>query len=276
MKKYCYFNGKIADSNKVGIPLNDIGIIRGIAIFDYLRTYNGSPFKLNDYYNRFKVSAQKIGLNFSLSENELAQILQTLLKKNQMHDGAFRLVLTGGKSSDCFLIEGNENFYILVEDLPGTDPKYYKLGGKLITNEYQRQFSNIKSNFYLQASKLQKEKERAKANEILYFSNGLILECSKSNIFIVKKGKVITPKKNILYGITRKAALEIAKKSKIKIEERDVKLSELWNADEVFITSSGSAKILPITKIDTNVIADGQVGPISKLMMLKFLEMTNQ
>ncbi len=276
MKKYCYFNGKIIESEKVGIPLNDIGVIRGISMFDYLRTYNGKPFRLKDYCNRFNKAAKKIGLDFHLTEKEISSILDALLKKNKLKDCAFRFVLTGGKSSDCFSIEGHENFYILAEDLPYTEPSFYKTGGKLITSDYQRQFADIKSSFYLHASKMQGKKIRAKAQEVLYHHKGLILECSKSNIFIVKNNKIVTPNENILYGVTRKSAIEIAKKNKIKVEERAVKLRELWGADEVFITSSGTAKILPIVKIDNRKIGDGKVGPISKLIVQKFEEMTNQ
>jgi branched-chain amino acid aminotransferase len=58
MKKFSYYNGKIIESKKASLPLDDIGIIRGIAVFDYFRTYNGQPFRLGDYYKRFKNSAK--------------------------------------------------------------------------------------------------------------------------------------------------------------------------------------------------------------------------
>lgn len=276
MKKYCFYNGKIVDSGKQGLPLNDIGILRGVAIFDFLRTYNGSPFRLKDYYNRISLGSKKFGLKVPYSEKELAKILEDLRKKNKMPDCAFRIVITGGESSDGISVENKQNFYILVEDFANTPKKFYQEGGALITNEHQRQYPEIKSGSYLHASMLQKERRTAKAQEILYHHNGKITECSKSNIFIVKNNKIITPSKDILNGMTRKFALEIIKTEKIAVSERDVKLSEIWDADEVFITSSSYARIMPITRIDGKKIGDGKVGPFAKLILEKFNEMTNK
>jgi branched-chain amino acid aminotransferase len=198
------------------------------------------------------------------------------LKKNNLKDAAFRLVLTGGKSSDYISVEGNENFYILVEELPGTPAKYYKNGGSLITHEYLRQFPEAKTSFYIEASKMQKPKKRAGAQEVLYHWQGEVLECSKSNIFLVKNGRIVTAKDKVLPGITRKSAIEIARNNKIPLTERKVTLKDLWSADEVFITSSGNAKILPITKIDKKKVGNGKVGPIGALIVEKFEEMTNK
>jgi D-amino acid aminotransferase len=276
MEKFCYYNGKIVEAKNQGLPLDDIGIIRGIAVFDYLRTYNGKPFRIKNYYARFKNSAKKIGLKVPVTKSELEDVFYKLMKKNKVDDCAFRLVLTGGKSSDQISIEGDENFYIMVEDLPEMPAKFYKNGGSLITHEYQRQFPEAKTSFYIEASKMQKAKNKAKAQEVLYYSGNEILECSKSNIFIVKNGKILTAQEKILPGITRMSAIEIAAKNKIPLTERKVTMKELLSADEVFITSSGSAKILPITKIDGKKVGDGKVGPIAQLIVEEFEEMTNK
>jgi branched-chain amino acid aminotransferase len=275
MEKYCYFNGKIIEADKASLPLDDIGIIRGIAVFDYFRTYNGKPFRLQDYYKRFTNSAQKIGLKVPISQTQLSEITTKLMKKNKVTDCAFRLILTGGKSTDHISIQGNENFYILVEELPKMQSKFYKNGGSLITHEYQRQFPEAKTSFYIEASKMQKPQKKAGAQEILYYSGGKILECSKSNFFLVKNGRVITAKDSILPGITRKSAIEIAKSLKIPVAERVVRLSEIAKADEAFITSSGGAKVLPITKIDGKKVGNGKVGPITQAIVETFEEMTN-
>lgn len=276
MKKFCYYNGKIVDSTKQGLPLDDIGIIRGIAVFDYLRTYNGQPFRISDYYKRFQNSAKQIGLKIPVSEKQLVEIFKSLMKKNKVADCAFRLVLTGGKSSDYISIENDENFYIMVEDLPVMPAKFYKNGGSLITHEYQRQFPEAKTSCYIEASKMQGAKQKAKAHEVLYYSNGNVLECAKSNIFIVKNNRISTAKEKVLPGITRLSAIEIAEANKIPLTERVVSMKELSKADEVFITSSGSAKILPITKIDGKKVGDGKVGPISQKIVAEFESMTSK
>lgn len=274
MKKYCYFNGKIVESKKVGLPINDIGIIRGHAVFDYFRSYNGKPFRISDYYKRFKRSAENIGLKVPISQNELEKTLKKLLQKNKDKDSAFRLVMTGGPSSTNIKPEKKSNFYIMAEELPNGDPKYYEKGAKLITDEYQRLFPESKTCNYIEAVKLQPKKEKADAQEILYYNKGKVLECATSNIFIVKNKKLMTPKDNILNGITRKVVTELAKKNKIKSEQKDISLKQLFSADEVFITSSGKSRMLPIVKIDSKKVANGKVGEITKILTRAFRDYT--
>ncbi len=274
MKKYCYFNGKIIESKKAGLPINDIGIIRGYTIFDYFKTYNGKPFRISDYYKRFKNSAKKIGFEIPISQKKLEETITKLLKINNVQDAALRLVLTGGPSSNGIRLETKGNFYIIVENLPKIDPVYFEKGAKLITSQYQRQIPESKTASYIQAVKLQPELEKAGAKEVLYHNKGKVLECSTSNIFVIKNNIIKTPKENVLHGITRKTIIEIAKKNNFKVKEQDIKLSELWNADEVLITSSGKSIVLPIVKIDSKKIANGRVGKVSKLLIEKFQELT--
>jgi branched-chain amino acid aminotransferase len=276
MKKYCYFNGKIVESKKASLPINDIGVIRGYSIFDYLRTYNGKPFRLADYHKRFKKSAKSIGFDIPVSNDELEKILYKLMKKNNDTNSAFRLVLTGGVSSDSISLETTGNFYIIAEELPEIDPKYYKDGAKLITSEYQRQIPESKTASYIQAVKMQPEKKKTGAMEILYHDKGKVLECSTSNIFIVKNNVIKTPIENVLHGITRKTIIELATKNGFKIKEGEIKMSEMWNADEVIITSSGKAMVLPIVKIDDKNISNGKVGPISKFLIEAFQKFTEK
>ena len=275
MKKYCYFNGKIVDAKKVGLPINDIGIIRGCTIFDYFKSYNGRPFRIKDYYSRFKNSADNIGLNVPVSQKKLEEIILTLLKKNKNENGAFRLILTGGPSSNNMRLEGKGNFYIISEDLPIIDPKYGETGATLITSEYQRQNPETKTTSYIQSVRLQGDLEKAGAKEILYHHKGKVLEGATSNIFIVKNKILMTPEENILHGVTRKVVIDLAKKKGIKVKEGPITLKQLYSANEVFITSSGKSIVLPIVKIDSKKIDNGKVGEITKLLMKEFKDYTD-
>lgn len=274
MRKFAYYNGKIVDTTKQGLPLDDIGIIRGFAVFDYSRTYNGRPFMINEYFKRFCHSAKKIGLTVPIEKAELESIYATLLKKNKMKECAFRAVLTGGNSSNHIRNEGKGNFYIIVEDLPKVDPDFYQNGAKIITAEYQRPHAVAKTSQYTKAVLLWDDVIKKGAVEVLYHHNNNVLECATSNVFIVKDGKVFTPKDNILHGITRKVILGIAKKNKIMAEEKNFSMHDLVNADEVFITSSGKVRVMPIIQVDSRKIADGKAGPVTRLLMQKFDELT--
>ena len=267
--RYCYFNGKILPFEETKIGINDLGLLRAYAAFDYLRTYNGKPFRWHDHYSRFKNSALELNLPFGYSEHELQQIIEQLLVKSEKVDACIRLILTGGYSEDSMTI-AEPNFIIAIEDLPMSNPEMYENGVKLITCEYLRDVPPAKSTGYLNAIKLQPMKLEHNAFDILYTWRGEVLEITRNNFFIFKNNVLITPVDNILHGITRKVVLELAK-SNFTIEERRVDVAELQDADEAFLCGT-TKKAIPVVEIDAYKIADGKVGDNTKIIMALFDE----
>ena len=114
--------------------------------------------------------------------------------------------------------------------------------------------------------------QAARAVEVLYHWQGEVLECSRSNIFMVKEGGLITPPATkILAGVTRAGVIALAEAHGIPVEERAVKLDELWQADEVFITGT-TKRVMPITKIDHHTIGSGKVGQLSRHLLERWME----
>jgi len=264
MTKYCYLNGKILPLEKAGISLRDIGILRGYGIFDFSRTYNGKPFAFKEHFMRMKHSANVLNLKVPIFEKETEEIIKKLISKNKLKEANIRMVLTGGESLDGISYHST-TFYILVGDVKKFPESIYKKGAKLITYEYLRDEASAKTLNYITAIKLQPFKKRQKAFEILYTYKGYILEATTSNFFIFKKDNLITPKENILYGITRNYVIKLAKDI-FKIEERAVSLKELDSATEAFITSTNK-EIVPVVKIDNKIIGNGKVGKNTKKLI---------
>ncbi|OHA56760.1 MAG: hypothetical protein A2114_01690 [Candidatus Vogelbacteria bacterium GWA1_51_14] len=271
MHKYCYANGRVSDINKPQIKLNDLGVLRGYGVFDFVKVSEGAPLWWREHLARFRRSAKTIGLAVPLSDAKLTAIARQLLKKNKVKEGSLRLVLTGGETRDGITPGGRPNLAILVEDTYALPAKVFKQGGKLITTDYQRLFPEAKSTNYLLAVKLQARKRAAGAMEILYVSGGKVLEASTSNLFYIKDGALRTPASGVLPGITRQMAIKLARKLGHPVTERDVLLTELKNADEVFITATNK-DIAPVVRVDDMVIGDGAPGPVT----LKLLEAYRQ
>jgi branched-chain amino acid aminotransferase len=164
------------------------------------------------------------------------------------------------------------NFLIRCEDLPFIDPETYKTGISIITDSYARDMPEIKSTDYKRVLSLQSEIKKANAVDVLYHSDGFISEMSRSNVFIVKDGQLKTAKKGILKGITRKTVIAIATPD-FSVEETTISLKDIFNADEIFTTSTNK-KVLGITKIDGRQIANGQVGPVTKELYIRFEKFT--
>jgi len=275
MKPYCYLNRKIVPLAKAHVGLYDIGLLRGFGIYEALMTYNRKPFMLGAHLARFRNSAKSLSLKIPATNAEIESAMHKLVERSipKGKEAIFRVILTGGTAVDS--IEYNRKrptFYILVEEFHLFPKKYYTDGCSLTVFEEQRSFPESKTTNYIQAVLLQEERKKAGAIEILYISEGKVLEAATSNFFIVKNGRLITAKERVLPGVTRKVAIEVSRPY-FKIEEREVTVAEMYKADEAFITSSFK-EIVPIVKIGDRKIGDGKVGEVTKRVMKLFHEFT--
>lgn len=263
---YCYINGKILPFQQASLSLDDLGVLRGYGVFDFLRTYNGKPFLLDEHLTRLQNSAKEIGLA-PPAKPKLKIIIKELLAKNGLAESYIRIVLTGGKTSDG-LTPSSPTLFVLIEKLKPLPELLYKKGIKLMTHNFLRDVPRAKTTNYLTAVKLQKQKKKVGAFEILYVDNGKVLECTTSNFFLFRNSTLITPKENVLMGTTRNFVIKLAKQ-KFRVEEHDVSLAELRSATEVFITATNK-EILPVVKIDNRTIGNGKVGTHTKYLLNLF------
>lgn len=273
-----YLNGKFVKDEEAKISVFDLIVLRGYGVFDFLRTYNQRPFLLREHLERLKNSAKIIGLKFNFKLERIEKIVQQLLRKNilknKKQEFNLRIILTGGVSKDS-LTPGRPQLIILVSPVLPYPERYYLKGIKLISVKSQRILAEAKSINYLFAVKeLQKAKKEG-GIEILYLGKGgKILEAATSNFFAVKNDKILTPKldKEILPGITRKVVIDLAKKLKIPVFEKNLYYREIKNFDEAFLTASNK-EIMPVREID-NIKIKNSPGKITKILMEEFKKLT--
>lgn len=272
---YCYTNGKIITSDKVFVNAYDIGLLRGYAIYEGITAFGSKPFFVDDHLKRFRKSATSLGIKIPLTDIKIKEIIETLIKKNKFERTNLRMILSGGNAIGGIDFDANKpTFFILAEKYNPLPKKLYENGAKVITEDHVRFMPESKTTNYITAVKLQSKRKKEKAIEILFVKDGKLSECSTSNVFVFFGNTLVTPKNNVLMGITRKIVIDIAKKD-FKIEERDISISEMAKASEVFI--SGSYKdIMPIVKIDDKMIGGGVVGKNTKVLMSKFAELTKK
>lgn len=274
MSKYCYIRGEFVPMGEARVSPDDLGMFRGYAVYEGITAVNGVPFHFHEHFMRLAASASAIGLSFTLDEQTVYEAAVELAKLNapNAERTSFRVILSGGVADHGIIyVPENTLFYMTADISTAHTTAFHDTGVKIITHEYQRPLPKCKTTDYITPVSLQSKRIAADAAEILYVQKGNITECSTANIFMVKDGVLITPKDNILYGITRGAVLELAEAEGINTEVRNVTLAELLTADEVFITSS-FRDILPIVKVDETTIAQGIPGPVTKQMMRIFSE----
>jgi D-alanine transaminase/branched-chain amino acid aminotransferase len=267
-ERYISVNGEMVKENSLSISASDLAIQRGYGIFDFLVTVNGKPIFLDDHIARFYTSAKLMHLPVSLNQSDLIEAIDQLMRKNNLPNSGIRMTLTGGNSPDGYSI-GKPN--LIISQSPYTyQNQVFEKGLKLITNEHQRQLPFIKTIDYLKAIYLQPTIKAAGADDVLYYFNGLVTECPRANFFMVnEQGEVLTPKENILHGVTRKHILKL---KGYTIREAYINIEMLASAKEAFISSS-TKNILPVTSIGGKQIGDGKPGPITRNLYQQILQL---
>jgi len=273
---YCYLNGKILRIDKAHISPLDSGFMRGYCVTDFLRTYNNKVFMLNEHYNRLQNGAKLLNLKIPISKEKMLQIINIILKKNKQYvkgDFKIKILLSGGIGKTDLNIGKSPTLFIYASAIPTYSDKLYKNGAKLITYKYHRYLPEVKTSNYIEAIRQQKNIDKAGAIEVLYTGDKHVYECSTSNFFMFKDGKLINNAQGILEGITRLRVLQIAKMF-FPIEERQIKIEELKEAEEAFITST-TKEIMPIVQIDNIKIGNGRVGLKTTKLMEEFKKSLN-
>lgn len=266
----CYVNGQFLPLHEAGLPVQDLAILRGYGVFDFLRTYNGQPFKLAEHLQRLARSASLIELELPWSLAELEKIVHQTLAKNMMPEANIRIVVTGGESTNSVTSDSGPGLLVLVTSPRRYPAEYYTSGTKAITVPANRYLPDAKTINYMAALLAQKKARAADAVEALYVNGqGHILEGTTTNLFVFKGQQLITPVEGILPGITRAVVLELAA-DMFEVIERPLRADELAEVDEAFISASNK-EIMPLHTINSTTIGTGRApGSNTQRLMERF------
>jgi len=266
MLKYI-LNDQIIDQDKAFVHVSDLALLRGYGVFDFFRLVGLKPLYFNDHIERFFNSADTLRLKCPVGRKRLKSLILEIIEANQIEHSGIRIVLTGGESTTGYSI-GEPTLFVINESINPLPEYHFTQGIKLITHEYLRELPDVKSiNYLMGIYKLPEIKEKG-ALDLLFHWGGKISEVTRSNFFIIDPNdKIVTAGEGVLRGVNRKHVISMAREN-FNVEERDMFVHELKNAEEAFITGT-TKKVMPVYQIDDLVIGDGKPGPItSKLQKL--------
>lgn len=265
MHHWTYLNGDYSPEESAKLHISDLSFQRGYGIFDFFRLAGSQPVFLEDHLDRFYRSAMQMHLKLPLEREQLKTAISGLILRNSLPLSGIRLGLTGGYSDDGFHT-AVPNLVITQRPFSETTTKQREEGLRLLSFAHQRQLPGVKSTDYLMAVWLQPLLLEKKADDVLYHHDGWISECPRSNFFIVTADNIlVTPKENVLEGITRKKVLKLAA-GYCAVEQRPVHLSELTQAKEAFITST-TKQILPVRQIDGTIFTSNVISSALQEML---------
>jgi len=280
-----WINGKLFDKNDAKVSVYDHGLLYGDGVFEGIRVYSGKVFRLEEHVDRLYDSAKHIWLEIPIPRERTIEAVQQTVKANDKHDGYIRLVVTRGagtlgldpnRTSDPQVI-------VICDDISLYPSELYEKGLEVVTAATIRNHHNalnprIKSLNYLNNILAKIEAIRAGCLEaIMLNAQGEVAECTGDNLFLVKKGLLMTPPlaAGILEGITRNAVIDLAHAAKIPFRERSLTRHDVYAADECFLTGT-AAEAIAVVKADGRAIGSGKPGPIARQLRERFQAMVRQ
>ena len=275
-------NGRLTHRDEASVSPFDSSVQGGDAVWEGLRLYQGRIFRLEQHLDRLIGSAKALAFaEIPTREHIVAEIRRTL-EANRMFDGVhLRLTLTRGvkvtSGMDPRLNQSGPTLIVLAEHKA---PVYGTDGLSLVTASTRRfppdcLDPKIHHNNLIQSILAKIEANVAGADDALMLDmRGFIAETNATHVFIVDRGRVLTPRVAACpEGITRAAVIELCRANDIPCEERDLSLTEAYRADEMFCSGT-MGELASVTRVDGRVVGDGRPGPLTGRLVGLFRELT--
>ncbi len=274
--EFVWFDGKFVKWHEAKVPIYTHALHYGTAVFEGIRGYaaknNLYIFRLQDHMERLHRSAGIYSLSLNYSAKELANATVELLKKNKAKESCYIRPLTfvGLHGIDLNVTRDSPTHTVII-----TFPfaKYFKGEGiKACVSSWRRihdsttpPLAKAAGNYLNSILATQESRRNGYDESILLDMSGSVSEASGENIFIVRRGKIYTPyfADSALEGITRESAIAVARKMGYEVVERPIPRTELYMADEIFLTGT-AAEIVPVTSLDGHIVGSGKEGPVTK------------
>lgn len=264
-------DGQIVDADHAHVSVFDRGFLYGDSVFEVWRTYGGVPFADHEHLERLVRSAGQVLIPMPATIEQIKREATALHDATGNTDSYLRVVVTRGSGPLTYDPSTAKDplRVIIAKPVPVLPRTLYEDGVAVVTVQATRptdgsQAAGAKaSNYLANLLAAHHAKERGGYEAILVARNGQVLEGASSNVFVVRDGRIRTPRPEagILAGITRATVIAAAQRAGVTVEEEALFPADLYEADEVFITSS-IREVVPVVKVDGESIGAGRPGPM--------------
>lgn len=283
-RPWIWVNGQMVPKNKAMVSVYDHGLLYGDGVFEGIRVYQGRIFKLQQHMDRLYRCAERIHLQIPITVQEMVAVQRMCVESNGLEDGYIRLVVTRGYGTlgldprRCPV----PGVICIADQIRLYPEESYRQGMRVIVAKRPKTpvaclDPKIKSLNYLNNILAKVEAIMAGCDEAIMLSpDGWVTECTGDNLFIVKDGVVSTPPNTTgtsgsLEGVTQKFVRdELVPMCGLKCVVREMRLDDVLEADEVFLTGT-AAEIIAVNQVDERTISRGE-GPVTRKLRMKFRE----
>ncbi len=277
-----YVAGELLPRADARVSVFDSVVQGGDAVWEGLRVYDGRIFQLDAHLDRLFDSAHAMAFAEVPTREAVKEAIFETLRANGMRDGVhIRLTLTRGKKTtsgmDPRLNRFGPTLIVLAE---WKQPVYAETGVRLITSSVRRNTpqcidSKIHHNNLINNILAKIQANLAGVDDAIMLDlQGFVSETNATNLFLVKRGRLVTPHADsCLPGITRAKVIEMARGAGIEAVERNVSITEVHTADEVFTTGT-MGELSPVLEVDGRRIGEGVVGPVTTRLRALYAALT--
>lgn len=279
-ERIAYFNGRFVPEREVLVPFRDRGFKYGDAVFDTTRTFGHRPFKVAEHVERLYRSLRYLRIDPGLTPSRVIEITEEVLRRNLPllePDDDYWVTQRVSRGLDPAHREtwNQHGATVIVECVPlplRERARLYRDGISVVTPSVRRTppqslSPRVKTHNYLNmiAGDLEVRAQDPGAWAILLDTAGNLAEGLGSNIFLVSRGTLMTPREQVvLSGISRETVIDLAREAGIPVVEKDLDLYDAYNADEAFLTST-SLCLCPIATVNGAAIGAASVpGPMTR------------
>ena len=265
-----YLNGEWMPVEQARVPVLDRGFIFGDGVYEFIPVYGRKPFRAVPHFARLARSLDATGIANPHSEEQWNTLLHTIIAKQAFdHQGVYFQVTRGVAPRDhAFPRDAKPTVFMMANPLATPSAEVRARGVACVTavdNRWHR--CDIKSISLLGNVLMRQLAAEHGAIETVMFRDGYLSEASASNVFMVKDGTVHAPLKDhlMLHGITLDAVIDLARAAGLPLELRPITESEVWSADELWLSSS-SKEVVAVTTLDGKPVGapshSGKPGPV--------------
>lgn len=274
--------GQIIPVAEAGIPVTDWGVTHCDIAYDVVPVWKGGFFRLDDYLTRFLASTAALRMQTGMDDIAIRAALHDMVAASGLRDSYVAMVAARGRNPvpgsrdprDC-----ENHFYAwCVPYVHIVKPEMAQKGtsvwiAKSVRRIPQDSIDPKVKNYHWGdfTSGLFEAKDKGFETTMLLDHQGNVTEGPGFNVFAVFGDRVVTSDHGVLHGITRQTALEIAAARGLQVETRRLPQEEFWDADEVFLSSSGGG-IIPVARVDAHHFSNGVAGPVSQAMRADYFD----
>lgn len=277
MTEKVFFNGAVIDADRAHIAANDGGFLYGAGLFETMRSHNGVVFRRNDHLDRLMLSANHLSIHHNYDKPRLTQAINDVLKANELTEARLRLTLTSGPIAGS-VEQVKPTLLITATQLQLYPAQYYQTGATVVLCPYKQNpadpmCGHKTTNYYSRLLALTLARQKQAVEALWFTTDNRLAEGCVSNVFLVKDSTLCTPpvETPILPGVARKAICQIAAEESVPFQEKELYISDVLEADEIFLTNV-VMEVLPVVNVEKHTVGNGEIGPVTTRLREKFLE----